>query len=82
MLGEKSMVQLLNRVDIPSSGHGFRSSFRWWCSDTGVHRYVAADGLSHSVGDTTEQSYARSDVLELRRPVMQTWADYMDASAT
>jgi hypothetical protein len=58
--------------------HGFRASFRTWvqeCAD--FPREVAEAALSHAVGDVVERSYARSDVLERRRALMQAWADYL-----
>jgi integrase len=54
--------------------HGFRSSFRDWCAETGVPREVAERALAHVVKDSTEASYNRTQLLEQRRPVMQAWA--------
>lgn len=56
--------------------HGLRSSFRDWCSDTGVRREIAEAALAHIVGGV-EGAYARSDLLELRREVMEDWAEYL-----
>ena len=33
--------------------------------------------LAHGVGSRVVQSYARSDLLERRRVLMQQWADYL-----
>jgi integrase len=60
--------------------HGFRSSFRDWCGETGRPHDAAEIALAHAVGTTVTRSYARSDLLELRRPLMQAWANFlMDA---
>ncbi len=56
-----------------SSPHGFRSSFRSWCSDEGIDQELAEQALAHAVGSQVEQCYARSDVLERRREVMEEW---------
>ena len=56
--------------------HGFRSTFRDWCRDTGVDRELAEAALAHVVGGV-EGAYARSDMLERRRELMQGWADYL-----
>jgi integrase len=56
--------------------HGFRSSFRDWCGDTGVAREVAEVCLAHVVADATERAYARSDLMERRRPVMAAWGAF------
>jgi integrase len=64
-----------------ASPHGFRSSFRDWCGDTGVPRELAEMALAHSVGSKVEAAYARSSLLERRRPVMQAWADFLAGKA-
>lgn len=55
--------------------HGFRSTFRDWCADTGKPRELAEAALSHSVGGV-EGAYFRSDLFERRRRLMQRWADF------
>lgn len=58
--------------------HGIaRSTFRDWCSENGVPREVAERALAHAVGDKTEAAYARSTLIEQRRPVMQAWAKFL-----
>lgn len=58
------------------SMHGCRSTFRDWCAENGVKKVLAEKALSHETGNEVEQAYQRSDLLELRRPVMQAWADH------
>ena len=53
--------------------HGFRSSFRSWCSDTGKDREIAEMSLAHSVRGV-EGRYQRSDILERRRELMAQWS--------
>lgn len=57
--------------------HGFRSAFRDWCSEA-LHapREVAEAALSHAIGDAVERAYARSDLFDRRKQVMQEWANY------
>ena len=81
MVGDNALRKLTARTVADATPHGFRSSFRDWCGETGVEREVAEVCLAHAVGDMTERSYARSDLLERRRPVMQAWADYLDGTA-
>jgi integrase len=60
-----------------TTAHGIgRSSFRDWCADQGVSREVAEISLQHRVGDATERSYWRSDILEARRALLNRWADF------
>ena len=56
--------------------HGFRSTFRDWAGDTGQPRELAEAALAHKIGNATEQSYARSDLLARRRAMMVAWADH------
>jgi integrase len=56
--------------------HGFRSTFRDWAGETRPEgREVVEKALAHSVRDKSEAAYARSDLLEKRRPLMDAWAD-------
>jgi integrase len=59
------------------TAHGFRSTFRDWVADNDMAaREVAETSLAHQVGDDTERAYARSDILERRRILMEEWASY------
>ena len=77
MIGEITIAGVLSRAGIGASGHGFRSSFRTWAQERDdMDHHVAELCLSHAGAYTaTEQAYARSDLLEKRRDVMQAWAD-------
>jgi len=58
--------------------HGFRSSFKnWTLEQTDTPWAVSETALAHSLGNSTEQAYARSDLFERRRALMQNWADYL-----
>ena len=59
--------------------HGFRSSFRDWCADTGKAREVAEAALAHTVGGV-EGAYFRSDLFERRRCLMDAWAAFLTDS--
>jgi integrase len=57
--------------------HGFRSTFRDWCSESAhADREVAEAALSHATGNEVERAYARSDLVERRRALMEAWARY------
>ena len=67
------------RVAVP---HSFRSSFRDWCGETRPEgREVAERALAHVVRGV-EGAYARSDLLEKRRPLMAAWAEWCCRSAS
>ena len=73
----KTINAMLAKAGVDASPHGFRSSFRDWCSETGKARELAEAALAHVVRDATEAAYARSDLLERRRPLMEDWAQYI-----
>ena len=56
--------------------HGFRSSFRDWCAETGKPREIAEAALAHVVGGV-EGAYFRSDLFQKRRILMDAWARYL-----
>ena len=56
-------------------GHGFRSSFKDWARERDVDETLSEFALAHVEGSATVAAYARDDLLEKRRPVMQDWGD-------
>ncbi|WP_275166485.1 tyrosine-type recombinase/integrase [Citrobacter koseri] len=60
-----------------ATAHGFRSSFRDWCSEQGYSRDLAERALAHTLKSKVEAAYHRTDLLEQRTPMMQAWADYV-----
>ena len=76
-LGDATLSLLLRRFGIRCVPHGMRSSFRDWCSETGVRREVAEAALAHVVKNKVEAAYARSDLLDSRREVMERWSAYL-----
>ena len=58
--------------------HGFRATFRVWTAESAqASREAAEIALAHTETDQTVASYQTSDLLEVRRVLMQTWADYV-----
>ena len=60
--------------------HGFRSSFRDWCADTGKPREIAEAALAHTV-QGVEGAYFRSDLFERRRDLMDSWSRYVTGTS-
>ncbi len=75
MLGDKVMTQALRNAGIAASGHGFRSSFKDWAREHDVEELLSEFALAHVEGSATVAAYARDDLLEKRRAVMQRWGD-------
>ena len=72
------LSQLLKALGIPAVPHGFRSSFRDWAAEETDHpREVIEAALAHVVRNQTEAAYARSDLFERRRRLMEDWAAYL-----
>ena len=74
---DATLSKLLREQGIQAVPHGFRSTFRDWCGETGQPREVAEACLAHAVRSNVEAAYARSDLLNRRRTLMQAWADYL-----
>ncbi len=74
----RTFARLMPRLGIDAHPHGFRSSFRDWAAETtDAPREVMEAALGHVTGSATEAAYARTDLLERRRPLMQRWSDYL-----
>ena len=75
------LPRLLQNLKIAAVPHGFRSSFRDWAAEETNHpREVVEAALAHAVGNRTEAAYARSDLFERRRRLMDEWAAYLNAA--
>lgn len=61
--------------------HGFRTSFRTWCGDHAVPRELAEMSLAHKIGSAVEQAYARNDLLDRRREVVEKWCTFISSPA-
>ncbi len=73
-----TLSTLLRGLRIAAVPHGFRSSFRDWCGEcSNAPREVAEAALAHVVRDKVEAAYARSDLFERRRVLMDDWAAYL-----
>ena len=76
------LSQLLKDLDIPAVPHGFRSSFRDWAAEETDHpREVVEAALAHVVRNAVEAAYARSDLFERRRRLMDDWAAYIERNS-
>ncbi len=77
-LKDMALSGLLKDLGIAAVPHGFRSSFRDWASEETDHpREVVEAALAHVVRNPVEAAYARSDLFERRRKLMDDWGDYL-----
>ena len=78
-IDDMALSKLLRDLGIGGVPHGFRSSFRDWAAErTDYPREVVEAALAHVVPNKVEAAYARSDLLERRRPLMDDWAEYLE----
>ena len=76
-ISDMSMTAVLRRMGHETiTVHGFRSSFRDWAGEiTSFPREVIEAALAHRLKDKAEAAYARSDLFNKRRDLMQAWAN-------
>jgi len=59
--------------------HGWRTTFSTLLNERGdIHPDSIEHQLAHVVGDKTRQAYNRAIKMEVRRPMMQLWANFLD----
>lgn len=79
-LSDMTLTKVLRDAGVASDSgprtatvHGFRSSFRDWASENGYSREVAERALAHTIKNTAEAAYHRTDLLDQRREMMEAW---------
>ena len=78
-LSHNRLRRLLDKHHIAAVPHGFRSSFRDWASERTNHpREVVEAALAHVVQNKVESAYARSDLFERRRRLMDDWSSAIE----
>jgi integrase len=82
-LSDMAMLELLREMRPGFVPHGFRSTFKDWCSETTNYpNEVSEQALWHSVSDEVEAAYRRGDLFEKRRRLMAQWARYCGQQET
>jgi integrase len=83
-LSNMSMLQLLRRMrGQGKTVHGFRSTFKDWARErTNFPNEVSEAALAHINADKVEAAYARGDLFEKRRKLMEAWAGYCSTVET
>ena len=76
-LSWQTLLKLLRTNEIDCTVHGFRSSFKTWTVEQASASWAASEAaLAHSLGNSTEAAYVRTDLFEQRRSLMAAWADF------
>ena len=77
-LHDSMLRRLLRELGVAAVPHGFRSTFRDWAGEETDHpREVIEAALAHVVRNRVEAAYARSDLFERRRRLMDDWERYL-----
>ncbi|AEV35260.1 Phage integrase family [Pseudovibrio sp. FO-BEG1] len=75
---DMTMSKLVKELGFDVHVHGFRTTFRTWAQErTNIAREVVEKALAHTIKDKAEAAYARSDLLEKRRDLMERWEAYI-----
>lgn len=83
MLSDMSLIAVLRRMKVNAVPHGFRSTFRDWCSErTNYPREAAEMALAHAIGDKVEAAYRRGDLFTKRAKMMSDWAAFCSRTET
>ncbi|MBX7539649.1 tyrosine-type recombinase/integrase [Qipengyuania sphaerica] len=78
-LSDMTLTKAMRDMDRSETPHGFRSTFRDWVAEqTTFPADLAEAALAHAVSDKTVAAYQRGTMLEKRRELMASWADYCD----
>ena len=81
-MSDGAVLAALRRMGFPKdemTGHGFRAMARTMLAERlGVDEAVIEAQLAHNVRDGPCRAYNRTEFVEQRRTMIQTWADYLD----
>jgi len=76
------VLAALRRMNFPKdemTGHGWRATARTLLAERlSVPDAVIEAQLAHNVRDSLGRAYNRTEFMQQRRKMMQTWADYLD----
>ncbi|RYY90122.1 MAG: integrase, partial [Chitinophagaceae bacterium] len=81
-MSDNAVLSALRRMGYPKeemTGHGFRAMARTMLAERlGIDEAVIEAQLAHSVKDSLGRAYNRTEFVEQRRNMLQTWAEHLD----
>ncbi len=78
-ISNMTMLNLLERMEVDATVHGFRSTFRDWAAErTAFSHEVCEMALAHTISNAAEAAYRRGDLFEKRRKLMEAWAEFIN----
>ncbi|HEV3174887.1 MAG TPA: tyrosine-type recombinase/integrase [Stellaceae bacterium] len=81
-LDDRALWRFMRQMGQGGTVHGLRSAFRDWAGEqTAFPHDVAEAALAHVRGDKSVRAYARGDLFDKRRRLMEAWASYIASPA-
>lgn len=81
-MSDAAVLAAMRRMGFPKdemTGHGWRATARTMMAERlGIDEAVIEAQLAHSVRDSLGRAYNRTEFIQQRQAMMQTWADYLD----
>ena len=82
-LSSGAFIGLVKRLKIDAVPHGFRSSFKDWSIEKQMGSDMPSEfALAHVEGTKSKRAYARTDLVETRRGLMENWAHFCSTGET
>ena len=82
-LSDMSISAVMRRMQVDAVPHGFRSTFRDWCSEfTSYAHEVAEMALAHTIPSAVEKAYRRGNLFTKRTRLMADWCRFLNQTAT
>ena len=77
VIHHSTIALALRTAGLDTTLHGFRATFRSWALENGEDWAASELALAHELGNAVTQAYARSDMLDQRRGLMQRWGRHL-----
>ena len=77
-MSNMAFQMLLRRLDIDGTPHGMRSAFKDWSIETSQDWATSEAALAHKLGNSLESAYARTDLFNRRRGLMEEWSKFLE----
>ena len=82
-LSDMSISMLCRRMEVEAVPHGFRSTFKDWCSETTSYPDMVSEmALAHGISNEVQAAYRRGDLFEKRSRLMDAWMEYCNIVQT
>ena len=77
IIHHSTIALALRTAGLDTTLHGFRATFRSWALENGADWAASELALAHELGNAVTQAYARSDMLDQRRGLMERWGNHL-----